>query len=103
MNKLDTFLKAHGTKVILVLLLLTYFKGCGNKSELKYIKKELRATQEELVIQKDMIENLPTSIDLQIEGLKSEHRSISASDRRTFDLKRQSEILKEIQELETNK
>tara|TARA_R110002167_G_scaffold184431_1_gene384841 strand:- start:182 stop:490 length:309 start_codon:yes stop_codon:yes gene_type:complete len=101
MNKLDTFLKEHGTKLIVVLLLLTYFKGCGNKSELKYIKKELKATQEELIIQKEMIKDLPTSLDLQIEGLKSEHRAISASDRRVFDLKRQSEIIKEITELES--
>jgi hypothetical protein len=101
MNKLDTFLKEHGTKAILFILLLTYFKGCGNKSELKYIKKELKATQEELIIQKYMIDNLPTSLDLQIEGLKSEKRMIQSTDRKMYDVQRQNEIERMIDELET--
>ena len=35
MNKFNTFLANHGTKVILVLLVLTYFKSCGIDSEVE--------------------------------------------------------------------
>ena len=42
MNKFDTFLSKHGTKIILILLVLTYFKSCGINSEVEKIKKELR-------------------------------------------------------------
>ena len=47
MNKFNTFLANHGTKIILVLLVLTYFKSCGIDSELTKEKKELKATEEE--------------------------------------------------------
>jgi len=43
MNKLDTFLKNHGSKLIIVLLILTYFKSCGIDSETTRIKKDQRA------------------------------------------------------------
>ena len=42
MNKLDQFLTKHGSKVIIILLILTYFKSCGIDSELGKTKKELR-------------------------------------------------------------
>lgn len=48
MNKLDTFLKNHGSKLIIVLLVLTYFKSCGVDSEVTRIKKDLRATEAEI-------------------------------------------------------
>jgi len=101
MNKLDTFLKEHGTKLILVLLFLTYFKGCGNKSELKYIKKELKSMQVELNVQKETLNNLPTNLDIQIEGLKSEKRMIQSTDRRIFDVQRQNAIELLIEDLES--
>jgi hypothetical protein len=48
MNKFNNFLANHGTKIILVLLVLTYFKSCGIDSELTKVKKELRATEAEI-------------------------------------------------------
>ena len=48
MNKFNAFLANHGTKIILVLLVLTYFKSCGIDSELTKVKKELRATEAEI-------------------------------------------------------
>ena len=48
MNKFNTFLANHGTKIILALLVLTYFKSCGIDSELTKVKKELRATEAEI-------------------------------------------------------
>ena len=92
MNKLDNFLSKHGTKIILVLLLLTFLKSCGAGSELNKVKKELQT-------EKSIIESLPTKKDLEIEGLKSEKRMIQSTDRKILDVNRQSEIDKEIDNL----
>ena len=43
MNKLDKFLSTHSSKVIIVLLVLVYFKSCGVDSEVERIKKDQRA------------------------------------------------------------
>lgn len=48
MNKFNTFLANHGTKLILVLLVLTYFKSCGIDSEVEKTKKELRQVEAEI-------------------------------------------------------
>jgi len=48
MNKLDTFLSKHGSKIIIVLLVLTYFKSCGIDSETNKVKKELVKVQAEV-------------------------------------------------------
>lgn len=93
MNKFNTFLENHGTKVILVLLVLTYFKSCSVDSEVSKLKKEAKANQE-------IINQLPTANDLKIEGLKSEKRMIQATDRKMLDVQRQNEIEKEIQSLQ---
>ena len=93
MNKLDNFLSKHGSKLIIVLLILTYFKSCGTSSEVNKIKKEFKAQQE-------IIQSLPTRKDLQIEGLKSEKRMIQSVDRKILDVNRQSEIDKEIESLQ---
>jgi hypothetical protein len=48
MNKLDTFLSKHGSKIIIALLVLTYFKSCGIDSEVEKVKKELRLVEAEV-------------------------------------------------------
>lgn len=92
MNKFNLFLEKHGTKVVLVLLLLTYMKSCSIDSEVTKLKKEAKANQE-------IINKLPTSKDLQIEGLKSEKRMIQATDRKILDVQRQTQIEQEIEKL----
>jgi hypothetical protein len=93
MEKLNQFLAKHGSKVIIVLLLLTYMKSCSVDSELTRVKKELKA-------QADVINVLPTTTDVKIEGLKVEKRMIQATDRKMLDVQRQNAIEKEIAELE---
>ena len=95
MNKFNTFLADHGTKVILALLILTYFKSCGIDSEVAKLKKEVKA-QQEIV---NTIKQLPTGTNLRIEGLKVEKRMIQATDRKMLDVQRQNAIEKEIEEL----
>lgn len=53
MEKLNLFLKNHGTKIIIVLLVLTYFKSCGIDSETTRIKKD----QRELVAEVDSLQS----------------------------------------------
>ena len=48
MNKLDTFLSKLGSKIIIALLVLTYFKSCGIDSEVEKVKKELRQVEAEV-------------------------------------------------------
>jgi uncharacterized membrane protein (DUF106 family) len=96
MNKLDNFLSKHGTKIILVLLLITFFRSCGTNSELKKVKKELQTLQ----IQ---IKEVPSRRDLEIEGLKSEKRMIQSTDRKMLDVNRQSAIDSEIKKLQSEK
>jgi hypothetical protein len=92
MNKFNLFLEKYGTKIVLVLLLLTYMKSCSIDSEVTKLKKEAKANQE-------VINKLPTSKDLQIEGLKSEKRMIQATDRKILDVQRQTQIEQEIEKL----
>jgi hypothetical protein len=67
-------------------------KGCGTNSEVIKLRKEVES-------QREVLKNLPTKKDLQIEGLKSEKRMIQATDRKMLDVQRQSEIDKEIEKL----
>lgn len=92
MNKFNQFLENHGTKIVLVLLLLTYMKSCSIDSEVSRLKKEANANQE-------IINTLPTAKQLQIEGLKVEKRMIQATDRKMLDVQRQNVIEKEIEKL----
>jgi hypothetical protein len=94
MQKLELFLQKHGAKVMLVLLILIYFKSCGVDRELTKVKKEFQASQE-------ILKTLTTAKQLQIEGLKSEKRMIQATDRKILDVQRQTQIEEEIKKLET--
>ena len=89
MNKLDTFLSNHGTKIILALLVLTYFKSCGIDSELTKVKKELRATEAEIdtlssqIVNEErmifLIKTVPAWKTLRIEEISDKERiSINA-------------------------
>lgn len=91
MNKLDQFLQKHGVKVIIVLLLLTYFKSCGVDREVVKVKKQLIT-----------LDSIATKKDLEIEGLKAEKRMIQATDRKMLDVQRQSQIDAELKKLGAN-
>jgi hypothetical protein len=67
-------------------------KSCSIDSEVSKLKKEAKANQE-------IINTLPTSKQLQIEGLKVEKRMIQATDRKMLDVQRQNVIEKEIEKL----
>jgi hypothetical protein len=96
MKKLELFLQQHGSKIIIVLLVLMYLKSCGVDSELTKVKKEMQASQQ-------ILKTLPSAKQLQIEGLKSEKRMIQATDRKLLDVQRQTQIEEEIKKIEETK
>lgn len=91
MKFLET-LKKYQQQILLVLFLLLLLKSCGTNSEVTKLRKEVES-------QREVLNNLPTKKDLQIEGLKSEKRMIQATDRKMLDVQRQTEIDKEIEKL----
>jgi hypothetical protein len=93
MNKFNAFLADHGTKIIIALLVLVYFKSCSINGDVDKIKKDLRATEAEIdslnstVIDrvitseemKDLINATPAWNTLRIEEMSDKERiSINA-------------------------
>jgi hypothetical protein len=89
MNKFDKFLSDHGMKVVIALLILSYFKSCSIDSDVNRIKKDLRATEAEIdtlasqiVNEEEMIELIketPAWKTLRIEEISDKERiSINA-------------------------
>lgn len=88
------FLEKYFTMIVFILLILTFFRGCGDSRELTSIKKEIQEIKDNTYTKEQL------DLVIKIEGLKSEHRMIQATDRKMFDLNRQTEIEKELEVLE---
>ena len=89
MNKFNKFFAEHGIKIVLVLVLLSYFKSCSINSEVERIKKEQRALTSEIdtlssqIVNKDemifLIKTVPAWKTLRIEEISDKERiSINA-------------------------
>ena len=91
--KILEFLKKYQQQILLFLFVMLLFRTCGTGSEATRLRKEVES-------QRTVLENLPTKKDIQIEGLKVEKRMIQATDRKIMDVQRQSEIEKEIDNLQ---
>jgi len=65
----------------------------------KNVSKQIDSIAIELHNIHEYMNKLPDYTDLRIEGLKSELRSIQASDRKILDVNRQKEIQREIDSL----
>ena len=89
MNTFNKFFADHGIKVIIVLLLLSYFKSCSIDSEVGLIKKEQRIMNAEIdtlssqiVNEEEMIyliKTVPAWKTLRIEEISDKERiSINA-------------------------
>ena len=88
------FVEKYFTIIVLVVLVLTFFRGCGDSRELTTIKKEIQEIKDNTYTKDEL------NLIIKIEGLKSEHRMIQATDRKMFDLNRQTQIEKELEVLE---
>jgi len=94
MNKINEFIAKHYQKLMLGLLVVTFFNTCGNPN------KQLTKKVETLSNKIDSLEMISvTKKDLTIEGLKVEKRMIQSTDRKILDVNRQSEIDKELETL----
>jgi hypothetical protein len=89
MNKFNAFLADHGTKIIIGLLVLVYFKSCSINGDVDKIKKDLRATEAEIdtlssqIVNEDemifLIKTVPAWKTLRIEEISDKERiSINA-------------------------
>ena len=89
MNTFNIFLSKHGVKIIIVLLLLSYFKSCSIDSEVELIKKEQRIMNNEIdtlssqVVNEEemiyLIKTVPAWKTLRIEEISDKERiSINA-------------------------
>lgn len=96
------FLDKWSNRLVLPLVLIIFLKTCSTNGKIEKAEKNL--TEQSLVsdsllnskiITKDEIKKIIT-----IEGLKSEKRMIQSTDRKILDVNRQSEIDKEIENLE---
>jgi len=95
---MKNYIEKYFTVIVFVILMFTFFRGCGDSREMSSIKKEMKELKEyneNHTFTKDELD-----LRLKIEGLKSEHRMIQATDRKMFDLQRQSQIEKELESLE---
>lgn len=88
------FLEKNFTIIVLVIALLSFFKGCSDSREITKIKNEVKQIKDSTFTKREI------TIVLQIEGLKSEKRMIQATDRKMLDVQRQTEIDKEISNLQ---
>ena len=89
MNNFNKFFIDHGIKIIIVIMILTYFKSCSIDSEVERIKKEQRILNSEIdtlssqLVNKEemiyLIKTVPAWKTLRIEEISDKERiSINA-------------------------
>ena len=95
------------TFAIALLVLVIFLQTCGVKSGLRdtedVVIRQIEAVHTRLDSLDQMISTLPTATDLEVEGLRSEHRMIQSTDRKKMDLERQNVIEERIEALTKNK
>lgn len=87
------FIQNNFTVIVLVIALLSFFKGCGDSRELTKIKKEIKDIKDSTYTKSELYK------ELKISGLEAEKRMIQATDRKILDVRRQTEIEEEIKKL----
>lgn len=96
MKTITEFIGKHGLIVVFVLLMVsTCTTSMSRKMSEKKMLKQVEGVQKSL----DSL-NKTLQKEIKVEGLKSEKRMIQSTDRKILDLNRQTEIDKEIQQLE---
>ena len=70
------FVENNFTVIVLVITVLTFFKGCGDTREIAKVRKEMTVLESRL------------DVKMKIEGLKSEKRMIQSTDRKLIDVER---------------
>lgn len=92
---MKNFIQKNFTIIVLVIAIISLFKGCGDSRELAKIRKEISSIKDSTYTKTEM------DIKLTIMGLESEKRMIQATDRKLLDVQRQSQIEDEIKRLKS--
>ncbi len=95
MKTLLNIIDQWGLRVSVVLILIIFFKTCSTNSKIEKVSEKTEKV-------KNSIDSLSLELhkEIKIEGLKSEKRMIQSTDRKILDVTRQTEIDKEISNLE---
>lgn len=88
------FIQNNFTVIVLVITLLTFFKGCSDSRQLSKIKNEINTIKDSTYTKDEL------NRELKIMGLEAEKRMIQATDRKILDVRRQTEIEEEIKKLQ---
>jgi hypothetical protein len=107
MKTITDFLDKWSLRIMLPLVLIIFLKTCSTNSKVEKVKDDVTkqvsnvdsVVSTEFTLQRTMLHNDFQKM-LTIEGLKAEKRMIQSTDRKIFDVNRQSEIDKEIEKLE---
>jgi hypothetical protein len=87
------FIEKNFTIIVLVVVLLGFFKSCSDSRDLSKIKNEIILIKDSTYTKDEL------NRELKISGLEAEKRMIQATDRKLLDVRRQTEIEEEIKKL----
>lgn len=90
---MKNFIKENFVTIVLVISLLTFFKGCSDSRKLNETKEEITEIKENTYTKEEL------DVELKVMGLETEKRMIQATDRKLLDLQRQTQIEEEIKTL----
>ena len=101
MKKIIEFLKDKINYISFVLILFIFLKTCTTNGKVTTVGKKVDGVSSETDTLKNEIVNLTKELrkEIKLEGLKTEKRMIQSTDRKILDVNRQSEIDKEISNL----
>ena len=102
MKNIVIFLDKWSNRIVLLLVLIIFLKTCSTNSKIEKNQKDLTTEIQvkDSIIKTKIISKEELNKMITIEGLKVEKRMIQSTDRKILDVNRQSEIDKEITELE---
>ena len=87
---MKNFIQKNFIVIVLVLTIISFFKGCGDSRELTKMRKEIESIKDSTYTKTEL------NKELKIMGLESEKRMIQATDRKLLDVQRLSQIEEEI-------
>lgn len=102
MKKIVEFIDKFALRIIFVLTFIIFFKTCNTNSKIKNESDKIQVLNEKIDSLDFTIDELSSNLrkEIKIEGLKSEKRMIQSTDRKILDVNRQTEIDKELSNLE---
>ena len=99
--KIKEFIKEWQSTILVVMFCLLYLGNCSTNRTIDKIRNDNKATIQSVDSLRQQFNSFDpiNSIDLEIEGLKSERRMLQSVDRRILDVNRQAEIDRRLIEL----